>query len=101
MKEVSFIRLVVTDNGLCVDPDKVQAIKEMSIVKKYCSISASVGTRAILSKFLPHLSDMTKPLRHLVQKYTTDHPQQGPRTVGPRSYEDAVGVLCIDTIIHT
>ena len=38
-----------------------------------------MGLAQYLSKFLPHLSDITKPLQELTQKDTTwvwDHPQQ-------------------------
>ena len=61
MKEVPFIGRTATSEGPCVDPAKVAAISEMPGYSKV----ARNGSR-----FLPHLSQITKPLRALTQKDT-------------------------------
>ena len=79
VKEVPFIGHVATDKGLCVDPAKVRAIVEMPPPSDVTGIQRLLGMIQYLSKFLPCLSDMTKPLRDLTQKdaeWVWDQPQQ-------------------------
>ena len=66
--EVPFIGHVATDKGLRVDPTKVQAIKEMPQPTDVPEVRRLLGMVQYLAKFLPHLSDVTKPLRDLTQK---------------------------------
>lgn len=79
MQEVPFIGHVPTANGLCVDPHKVQAIMEVPQPDDVTAIQRLLGLAQYISKFLPHLSDITKPLRELTQKdieWTWDLAQQ-------------------------
>ena len=79
MREVPFIGHVATDRGLCVDPAKVRAITDMPKPTDVAAIQRLLGMTQYLGKFLPHLSDITKPLRDLTQKDTEwawDQPQQ-------------------------
>ena len=79
MQKVLFIGHVATDKGLCVDPHKLQAITDMPPPTDVAGIQRLLGLVQYLSKFLPHLSDMTKPLRDLTPKDTAwvwDHHQQ-------------------------
>ena len=66
-KEVPFIGHVATDKGLRVDPAKVRAISEMPAPTDKAGVQRLLGLAQYLSKFLPHLSDVTKPLRELTQ----------------------------------
>ena len=70
MKEVPFIGHVATSEGLCVDPSKVAAIMEMPLPTNIAAVQRLLGLAQYLSKFLPHLSQITKPLRVLTQKDT-------------------------------
>ena len=79
MQKVPFIGHVATDKGLYVDPHKVQAITEMPPPTDVAAVQRLLGLAQYLSKFLPHLSDMTKPVRDLTLQDTAwvwDHPQQ-------------------------
>ena len=70
---------MATDRDLCVDPSKVQAIREMPPPTDIAGIQRLLGMTLYLSKFLPHLSDITKPLHDLSQKNSAriwDHPQE-------------------------
>ena len=69
-REVPFIGHVATADGLCVDPSKVKAIQDMPPPQDVAAIQRLLGLAQYLSKFLPHLSDITKPLRELTQKDT-------------------------------
>ena len=63
-----FIGHVATAEGLCVDPNKVQAILEMPPPEDIAAVQRLLGLAQYLSKFLPHLSDITKPLRDLTKQ---------------------------------
>ena len=65
---VPFIGQIATDQGLCVDPANVQANKEMPMPKNIAAVQRLLKLAQYLSKFLPHLSDIMKPLRDLTQK---------------------------------
>ena len=65
--EVPFIGHIATDKGLRVDPAKVRAIREMPAPTDKVGVQRLLGLAQYLSKFLPHLSDITKPLRELTQ----------------------------------
>ena len=56
--------------GLCVDPYKVRAIQDIPPPQDVPAVQRLLGLAQYLSKFLPHLSDITKPLRELTQKET-------------------------------
>ena len=62
-----FIGHITTDKGLRVDPAKVRAIREMPAPTDMAGVQRLLGLAQYLSKFLPHLSDITKPLRELTQ----------------------------------
>ena len=67
-KEVPFIGHVATGEGLCVDPSKVRAIIEMPPPKDVAAMQRLLGLAQYFGKFLPHFSDITKPLREITQK---------------------------------
>ena len=77
--EVPFIGHVATADGLRVDPRKVRAINEMPRPTDVAAVQRLLGLTQYLAKFLPRLSDMTKPLRELTAKdvdFQWDEPQQ-------------------------
>ena len=59
---------MVTSEGLQVDPYKVKAIVEMPPPTDVAGVQRLLGLAQYLSKFLPHLSDLTKPLRELTRQ---------------------------------
>ena len=60
--EVPFIGYVASGDGLKIHPDKVQAILEMPGPGDAADIHRLVGMGPYLAKFVPRLSDITKPL---------------------------------------
>ena len=65
--QVLFIGHMATDQGLEVDPAKVRAIIEMPAPTDKLGVQRLLGLAQYLAKFLPHLSDVTKPLMDLTQ----------------------------------
>ena len=59
LPKVPFIGHVATANGLQVDPHTVQAIVDMPPPENVAGVQQILGFVQYLSKFLPHLSDMT------------------------------------------
>ena len=69
-EEVRFIGHVVTSDGLSIDPTKVKAIVDMPNPTDVPGVQRLLGLAQYLAKFLPHLSDITKPLRDLTRNDT-------------------------------
>ena len=67
-KEIPFHGHLLTTEGLKPDPEKVRAIVEMPRPEKRDDILRLNGMVNYLSRFLPHLSDVMKPLRDLTHK---------------------------------
>ena len=67
MTEVPFIGHMATDKGLGIDPAKVWAIRDMPASTDKAGVQRLLGLAQYLSKFLPRLSDITKPMRELRQ----------------------------------
>ena len=69
--EAHFIGHVLSGKGLRIDNMKVKAIVEMPPPSDVAGMQRFLGMVQYLSKFVPHLSDLTQPLRQLTQKSTT------------------------------
>ncbi|KAK3747895.1 hypothetical protein QZH41_001360 [Actinostola sp. cb2023] len=67
-EEVKFMGHVITANGLKPDLAKVSAIQEMPRPTCKKELMTLLGFISYLSKFLPRLSDVVKPLRDLTAK---------------------------------
>ena len=68
--KVPFIGHVASQEGLSADPAKIEAIMKMPAPTDKSGVQRLLGMVQYLSKFLPKLSDRTKPLRDLLQKDT-------------------------------
>ena len=67
-QEVPYIGHVLTPDGLKPDPSKVKAIVAMPTPSDKKALQRLLGMITYLGKFLPNLSDVTKPLRRLLDK---------------------------------
>ena len=65
--ELLFTGHMATDKGLDTDPAKVRAVVEMPTPTDKAGVQRLLGLAQYLAKFLPNLSDVTKPLRDLTQ----------------------------------
>ena len=59
---VGYMGHLLTENGLCPDPAKVQAVKDMPAPDCKEAVSRFLGFVGYLSKFLPMLADVEEPL---------------------------------------
>ena len=69
-QEVRFIGHVATSDGLSIDPTKVKTIVDMPNPTDVPGVQRLLGLAQHLAKYLPHLSDITKPLRDLTRNDT-------------------------------
>ena len=67
-QEVPYIGHLLTPDGLKPDPNKVKAILEMPTPTEKQSLQRLLGMITYLAKFLPNLSDVTEPLRRLLDR---------------------------------
>jgi len=63
--EVKYVGHVVSSEGLKVDPEKVGAVKEALVDIE--GVRRLLGFTQYLAKFIPHLSEVDKPLRDLLK----------------------------------
>ena len=66
--KIKFLGQVVGTGGIEVDPDKISSIKEMQPPRNISELRRFLGMVNQLGKFIPHLTDKTEPLRHLLGK---------------------------------
>ena len=67
-QEVPYIGHSLTPDGLKPDPNKVKAILEMPTPTEKQSLQRLLGMITYLAKFLPNLSNVTEPLRRLLDR---------------------------------
>ena len=65
---IKFLGYIVSDQGIEVDPDKIDAIVNMSPPIDITSLRRFLRMINQLAKFLPNLAKITKPLRELLVK---------------------------------
>lgn len=68
LNSVPFVGHIITPEGLKPAPNKIKAVTEMPAPTDVASVRRFLGMIQYLSKFLPGLADMTKPLRELTKK---------------------------------
>ena len=68
LSEVRYMGHLLTSEGLRADPEKIKAIAEMPKPQDKKAVERLLGTVQYLSRFLPKLSEVAKPLRQLTEK---------------------------------
>ena len=64
----AFLGQILTGSGVQSDPEKVAAITQMKEPENESEVRQFLGMAKQLSKFTPHLTNMTQPLRDLLSK---------------------------------
>ena len=86
----------MTPEGVCVNPSKVRAVQDKPPPHDVAAVRRLLGLSQYLSKFLPHLSDITKPLRELTKKevvWAWDPAQQ-------QAFENLKKVVSSTPVLH-
>ena len=64
---VKYLGHLLTDNGLLPDADKLRAIQDLPCPKSTTDVRRFLGMATYLGKCIPHLSQVTAPLRQLAK----------------------------------
>ena len=70
LKDVSYMGHIFSSEGIKIDPDKVEAVKEMPRPADVEAVQRLNGFVNYLAKFLPKLADVMEPIRRLTRKDT-------------------------------
>ncbi|MCG8047630.1 MAG: RNase H-like domain-containing protein [Candidatus Thiodiazotropha endolucinida] len=76
---ISYVGHILTGQGIKPDPEKVRAVKEMMPPTDVKGLQTYMGFVNYLAKFIPNMSEITAPLRQLLENTTQwhwDSPQQ-------------------------
>ena len=65
---ISYVGHVLTEQGVKPDPEKVRAVKEMPPPTNVKELQTLLGFVQYLAKFIANLSEITSPLRQLLEK---------------------------------
>jgi len=80
VRQCKYVGHLLTPEGVSPDPDKVKAISDKDPPGDAKELHRLQGIVTYLSKFVPHLADLTAPLRQLLRKdmpwsWTEQHDQ--------------------------
>jgi hypothetical protein len=71
--QVSYVGHVLTSEGVKPDPEKVRAVEAMSPPENKSELLTFLGFINYLTKFIPHMSEVSAPLKQLLEKNTLWH----------------------------
>ena len=85
MKKVPFLGHILSENGVLVDPSKVQEVMNWKALTTVPEIRSFLGLAGYYRRFIPDFSKIAKPMTSLLQK---DH-----KFVWTEEYEAAFHTL--------
>ena len=103
-KQVKFLGQILTAEGVQSDPDKVAAIVGMREPTSVKELRRFLGMVNQLSKFTPHLAEITKPLRDLLSKknqWTWDQAQNQAFTAVKEALTKSPNLALFDPNLET
>ncbi|XP_003742224.1 uncharacterized protein LOC100899181 [Galendromus occidentalis] len=68
LKEVRYMRHIISSQGVRSDPKKIKAIEEMARPENSKAVERFLGMVNYHLPFIPQLSDLTAPLREVIKK---------------------------------
>ena len=80
-QKIQFMGHILTDQGILPDTGKVQAIVDMPFPDNVSAVRRLNGCISYLSRYIPHLADLTKPLRDLTHKARVSPSYEKPITL--------------------
>ena len=66
-EQVEYVGQILTSEGVKISPEKVKAIVEMPAPTEISHVHTLLGMAKYSAKFMPELSQVTEPLRQLIQ----------------------------------
>ena len=66
--DVKFLGHIISEHGIKPDPDKVSGILDIPLPTNKTELQRFLGMVNYLGKFLPNLSDVSAPVRKLLEK---------------------------------
>jgi len=94
--EVKFLGLIITADGIKMDPEKVKAIQEWKLPQSLKDVQAFLGFANFYRRFIYGFSDVAKPLTHLTRgdpKLFQMTPEAG------RAFEALKAAFCSDVVL--
>ena len=88
--------MVLTADGIKPDPRKVEIIKKWSVPQNVTELQLFLGSVNYLSRFIPGLSQLRKPLQVLVKKNS----EFVWTTVHDKSFQDLKDMVSEDCLIQ-
>lgn len=67
-RQVSFLGHIVSEEGICTDPEKVNAVKEWPVPRDKTEIRAFLGLCSYYRRFVKNFADIAKPLHRLTEE---------------------------------
>jgi hypothetical protein len=68
LPEVKFMGHILTKNGMKVDKERLQGIQDIPTPQDKAAVQRFIGIMNYISRFIPNLSDILKPLNELTHK---------------------------------
>lgn len=65
---VKFLGHIIGNDGIKIDPSKVEAIKQMKELSDVADLTRFLGMVNQIGKYVPNLADLTKPMQELLIK---------------------------------
>lgn len=65
---IKFLGHVLSAKGVAIDPEKVEAISKLRVPDNKTELQRLLGMVTYLAKFIPNLSQITQPMRKLLEK---------------------------------
>ena len=95
-KSVPFFEMVLTADGIKPDPRKVETIKKWPVPQNVTELQLFLGSVNYLSRFIPGLGQLRKPLQVLVKKNS----EFVWTTVHDKSFQDLKDMVSEDCLIQ-
>lgn len=68
--KIKFLGHVLSEHGVEIDPEKVAAIEKLRVPTNKTELQRLLGMATYVAKFIPNLSEITQPLRKLLEEKT-------------------------------
>lgn len=71
MSEVNYLCLIVSEEGIRTDPDKIEALKSLPVLKKMKELRSFLGFTGHYRRFIKDYARIVPPLTKLLARQST------------------------------